>query len=46
MEWQIIVALVVMVPVVLLPIGIIWYLNIGRIKSSRAVCDDCEKRSE
>lgn len=29
MEWQIIVALVVAIPVILLPVAFIWYLNIG-----------------
>jgi hypothetical protein len=29
MEWEFIVALVVMVPVILLPVAFIWYLNIG-----------------
>ena len=32
MQWQVIVALVVMIPVILLPVAVIWYLNIGRIK--------------
>jgi hypothetical protein len=31
MEWQIIVALVVAVPVILFPVAFIWYLNIGGI---------------
>jgi len=29
MEWEFIVALVVMVPVILLPVAFVWYLNIG-----------------
>ena len=29
MEWQIIVALVVMLPVILLPAAFVWYMNIG-----------------
>ncbi len=29
MEWQLIVALVVILPVVLLPAAFVWYLNIG-----------------
>ena len=29
MQWQIIVALVVMVPIMLLPGAAIWYLNLG-----------------
>lgn len=31
MSWQVIVALVVFVPVVLLPVAFVWYLNIGGI---------------
>jgi hypothetical protein len=29
LEWQIIVALVVMIPVILLPVMFVWFLNIG-----------------
>ena len=29
MEWQFIVALVVMIPVVLVPVAFVWYLNLG-----------------
>ena len=31
MEWEFIVALVVMVPVILLPVAFVWYLNLGGI---------------
>jgi hypothetical protein len=31
MEWQIIVALIVAIPLVLIPVAFIWYLNIGGI---------------
>ena len=31
MEWQIIVALVVAIPVILFPAAYIWYINIGGI---------------
>ena len=31
MEWELIVALVVMVPVILLPVAFVWYLNLGGI---------------
>ena len=31
MSWQVIVALVVAVPVVLLPVAFVWYLNAGGI---------------
>lgn len=33
MGWQIALALVVMVPVMLIPIALVWYLNIGGIIS-------------
>jgi hypothetical protein len=29
MEWQFIVALVVIIPVILLPVAFVWYLNLG-----------------
>jgi len=31
MEWQVILALVVAVPVILFPVAFVWYLNIGGI---------------
>ncbi len=31
MEWQIIVALVLAVPIILLPVAFVWYLNMGGI---------------
>ncbi len=34
MDWQIIVALVVMVPVILLPLLLVWYFNIGAVLSA------------
>ena len=40
MEWQIIVAIVLAIPIILLPVVFIWYLNFGgiftAIKESRA----------
>jgi hypothetical protein len=40
MEWQIIVALVVAIPIILLPVAFVWYLNMGgiyvAIKEARA----------
>ena len=40
MEWQIIVALAVAIPIILLPVAFIWYLNLGgiyaAIKEARA----------
>jgi len=29
MEWQFIIALVVMIPIVLVPVAFVWYLNLG-----------------
>jgi hypothetical protein len=31
MEWQVIVALVVAIPIILFPVAFVWYLNIGGI---------------
>lgn len=31
MSWQIIVALVVAVPVILLPVALVWFLNVGGV---------------
>lgn len=31
MDWQIIVALIIAVPVILLPVLVIWYLNMGGV---------------
>jgi hypothetical protein len=31
MEWQVIVALIVAIPVILFPAAFVWYLNIGGI---------------
>ncbi len=31
MQWQLIVALVVIVPVILVPVLFVWYLNVGGI---------------
>jgi len=31
MEWQVVVALVLAIPVILFPVAFIWYLNIGGI---------------
>ncbi len=40
MEWQIIVAIVLAIPIILLPVVFIWYLNVGgmftAIKEARA----------
>lgn len=29
MEWQIIIALVIAIPIILFPVAFVWYLNIG-----------------
>jgi hypothetical protein len=34
MEWQIIVALTIAIPVILFPVAFIWYINIGGIISA------------
>ena len=31
MEWQLIVALIVAIPVILFPVAFVWYINIGGI---------------
>jgi hypothetical protein len=40
MEWQVIVALVVAIPIILFPVAFVWYLNVGgiytAIKEARA----------
>jgi len=40
MEWQIIIALVVAIPIILFPVALVWYINIGgiftAIKEARA----------
>ena len=40
MEWQIIVALVLIIPIILIPVVFVWYLNVGgiyaAIKEARA----------
>lgn len=40
MEWQVIVALVIAIPVILFPVALIWYINFGgiylAIKEARA----------
>ena len=50
MNWQIIVALVVAIPVVLFPVALVWYLNIGgiyaAIKEARAKKVAREKSDE
>ena len=43
MEWQVIVALVLAVPIILLPVAFVWYLNIGGIYT--AVKEARERRA-
>jgi hypothetical protein len=50
MEWQVIVALIMAVPVVLFPVAVLWYLNVDGIyaafkeaKSRRATRDQGNK---
>ncbi len=31
MDWQIIVALVIAIPIILFPVALVWYLNIGSV---------------
>jgi len=31
MEWQFIVMVVVMIPIILLPVAFVWYLNLGGV---------------
>jgi hypothetical protein len=32
MEWQVIVAMAVAIPIILLPVALVWYINIGGIR--------------
>ena len=34
MEWEFIVALVIAIPIILLPVAFIWYLNLGGVLSA------------
>ncbi len=42
MEWQVIVALAVAIPIILLPVAYVWYLNLGGILA--AIKEAREKR--
>jgi hypothetical protein len=50
MEWQVVVALVVAVPIILFPAAFVWYLNLGgiyaAIKEARAKKVAREKNEE
>ena len=42
MEWQVILALVLAIPVILFPVAFIWYMNIGGVHA--AIKEAREKR--
>ena len=50
MEWQVILALVIVIPVILIPVLFVWYLNIGGIYAAikeareRRLTDEKEER--
>ena len=53
MEWQVILALVLAIPVVLIPLALIWYINVGGIyvaikeaRERRAAREKPEQRVE
>jgi hypothetical protein len=50
MEWQIIIALIVAIPVILFPVAFVWYLNLGGIyaamKEARARRAAARKNAE
>jgi hypothetical protein len=50
MEWQMVVALVIAVPVILFPAAFVWYLNLGGIvhamREARAARAAREKKAE
>ncbi len=43
MEWQVILALVLAIPIMLIPVALIWYINIGGIYA--AIKDARERRT-
>jgi hypothetical protein len=34
MEWQIIIAILIAIPIILFPIALIWYMNLGGIMTA------------
>ena len=50
MQWQVILALVIAIPVILLPVAFVWFLNIGgiyaAIKEARARRTAHQKKAE
>ena len=46
MGWQVILALVLIIPVILIPVAFIWYLNIGGIHALRKEAKEKRAASE
>ena len=46
MEWQVILALVLIIPVILIPVAFIWYLNIGGLYALRKEAKERRAASE
>jgi hypothetical protein len=51
MEWQVIVALIVAIPVIMFPVAFVWFLNVGGIfaavkeaRARRAAAHEKEKK--
>ncbi len=44
MEWQVIVALVVAIPIILFPVAFLWYLNVGGLYRVMRVTHARQKR--
>ena len=51
MEWQVIIALIVAIPVIMFPVAFVWYLNVGGIfaavkeaRARRAAAHENEKK--
>jgi hypothetical protein len=45
MNWQIFIAMIVAIPIILLPVAVLWYLNIGGIFNSvKAKMDNRDKK--
>jgi len=32
MEWQVVLALILAIPVILIPVALIWYINVGGVR--------------
>jgi hypothetical protein len=45
MNWQIFIAMIVAIPIILLPVAVLWYLNIGGIFNNvKAKMDNRDKK--